>query len=92
MSIFVNRLPDADKNIETVKTNVIEAVVDVFKRLRHVDAEEKEKPKRKIKITVDPGKVFFQRIFIKLSLFLQLLSLLDKCIEKATSGEYKLLC
>ena len=56
MSIVLSRLPDADKNIETVKANVSQAVVNVFKRLRHVDGEELEKPKRKKKITVDPGK------------------------------------
>ena len=44
---------DADKNIETIKTN---AVVNVLKRLRRVDGEEKEKLKRKKKNTVDPGK------------------------------------
>ena len=49
MSIVLNCLPDADKNIETVKTNVSQAVVNVLKRLRHVDGEEKEKPKRKKK-------------------------------------------
>ena len=55
MSIVLNRVPDADKNIETVNTNVSQAVVNVLKRLRRVDGEEKEKSKRK-KITVDPGK------------------------------------
>ena len=49
MSIVLNRLPDADKNIETVKTNVSQAVVNVLKRLRRVDGEKKEKPKRKKK-------------------------------------------
>ena len=39
VSIFLNCLPDADKNVETIKTN---AVVNVFKRLHHVDGEEKE--------------------------------------------------
>ena len=58
VSIVLNRLPDADKNIKTVKTNVSQAVVNVLKRLRRVDDEEKEKPKRKKKITVDPGKSF----------------------------------
>ena len=47
MSIVLNRLPDADKNIETVKTIVSQALVNVLKRLRRVDGEEKEKPKRK---------------------------------------------
>ena len=45
MSTVINRLPDADKNIETVKTNVSQAVVNVLKRLRRVDEEEKGKPK-----------------------------------------------
>ena len=63
VSIVLNRLPDADKNIETVKTNVSQAVVNVLKRLRRVDGEEKEKPKRKKKITVDPGKSFSLEIF-----------------------------
>ena len=45
MSIVINRLPDADKNIGTVKTNVSQAVVNVLKRLRRVDDEEKGKPK-----------------------------------------------
>ena len=52
--MVLNRLPDADKNNETVKTNVSQAVVNVLKRLRRVDGEEKEKAKKKI--TVDPGK------------------------------------
>ena len=55
VSIVLNRLPDSDKNIEIVKTNVSQAVVNVLKRLRRVDGEEKEKRKRKKKITVDPG-------------------------------------
>ena len=49
-------MPDADKNIKTVKANAIQAVANVLKRLCRVDGEEKEKPKRKKKITVDPGK------------------------------------
>ena len=63
VSIVLNRLPDSDKNIKTVKTNVSQAVVNVLKRLRRVDDEEKEKPKRKKKITVDPGKSFSLEIF-----------------------------
>ena len=47
MSIALNGLPNADKNTETVKTNVSQAVVNVLKRLRHFDGEENEKPKRK---------------------------------------------
>ena len=47
VSIVLNRLPDADKNIKTIKTN---AVVNVLRRLRRVDGEEKEKPKRKKKL------------------------------------------
>ena len=42
VSIVLNRLPDADKNIETVKTNVSQAVVNVLKRLLRVDGEEKK--------------------------------------------------
>ena len=57
MSIVLNRLPDADKSILTVKTNVSQTVVNVLKILRRVVGEEKEMPKRK-KITVDPGKEF----------------------------------
>ena len=56
VSVVLNRLPDADKSIETVKSKVSQAVVNVLKRLRRVDGEEKEKPKRKKIITVDPGK------------------------------------
>ena len=55
MSIVLNRLPDADKSIETVKTNVSQAVVNVHKRLRRVDGEGKESQSEK-KVTVDPGK------------------------------------
>ena len=58
MSIVLNRLSDADKNVETVKTNVSQAVVNVLKRLRHVDGEEKEKPKRKKKLLLTLEKVF----------------------------------
>ena len=54
VSIVLNRSPDADKNIEAVKTNVSQAVVNVLKRLHRVDFEEKENPKR-LKTTVDPG-------------------------------------
>ena len=53
----------ADKNIETVKTNVSQAVVNVLKRFRRVDGEEKEKPKRKKKATVDPGKSIYLEDF-----------------------------
>ena len=58
VSIVLNRLPDADKNIETVKTNVSRAVLNVLKRLRRVDGEEKEKPKRKKKLLLTLEKVF----------------------------------
>ena len=58
MSIVLNRLQDADKNIETVKTNVSQAVVNVLKRLRRVDGEEKEKPKRKKKLLLTLEKEF----------------------------------
>ena len=58
VSIVLNRFPDADKNIETVKTNVSQAVVNVLKRLRRVDGEDKEKQKRKKKILLTLGKLF----------------------------------
>ena len=58
MSIVLNRLPDADKNNETVKANISQAVVNVIKRLRCVDGEEKEKPKRKKKLLLTLEKVF----------------------------------
>ena len=60
MSIFLNRLSDADKNIETVKTKFSQAVVHVLKRLRHVDGEEKKKPKRKKKLLLTLEKYFFR--------------------------------
>ena len=47
VSIVLNRLPDADKSIETVKTNVSQAVVNVHKRLRRVDGEGKESQSEK---------------------------------------------
>ena len=56
VNIILNRLPDADKNVETVHTNVSQAVVNVLKTLRRGHGEEKEKPKRK-KITVDHRKI-----------------------------------
>ena len=47
VSIVLNRLPEADKNIETVKTNVSQAVVNVLKRLRRVDGEKKKSQSEK---------------------------------------------
>ena len=58
VSIVLNRLPDADKNIKTVKTNVSQAVGNVLKRLRRIDGEEKEKSKRKKKLLLTLEKVF----------------------------------
>ena len=55
VSIVLNHFPDADKNIENIKTN---AVVNVLKRLRRVDGKEKKKPKRKKKLLLTLEKVF----------------------------------
>ena len=47
MSIVLNRLLDADKNIKIVKTNVSQPVVNILKRLRRVDVRKKKSQSEK---------------------------------------------
>ena len=44
------------KILNQLKLTLAKQLVNVLKRLRRVDDEEKEKPKRKKKFTVDSGK------------------------------------